>query len=423
MEGSEEAKSWKIKCKDIFEILLKEYPTITPVEAGKITKQAYPFAKRQTYHQKNGSSETYYYRIRAKQDYNKVKPAEFQNEGIVNAVNSTTISMLERKVLENEEALRLKNDCIQKITRSYSESVGQISTLRKQKRTLSKVIHDLEEKRFKQRKTSDKDGIINDTDDALVRSVTFIRKEYLLPHANSGQCIIGSGSYGTCELMNWRDIPVCVKTAHKSDLIDIKKEVAILCQLQQSLYVPILLGINLEAPPYYIVTKFHSIKADSSVTLQKALHCSTIRKSRWGKILIHCAEGIKSIHSLGFLHNDLHQKNIILDKLNGHVRPVIVDFGKACKTGDGRCRNVPNFSCYRQQHPWVAPETICGEHRESEASDVFSFGYLMDKVNSHIGCSDLGKLVLQCQSNTGSRPKLNTIIETLESICKTWLST
>lgn len=66
--------------------------------------------------------------------------------------------------------------------------------------------------------------------------------------------------------MNWRDIPVCVKTAHKPDLIDIKKEVyvAILCQLQQSLYVAILLGINLEVPRYYIVTKFHSIKADST---------------------------------------------------------------------------------------------------------------------------------------------------------------
>lgn len=257
------------------------------------------------------------------------------------------------------------------------------------------------------------------TNASIVTHVTFIPQDQLLPHTDSGRHVVGSGSYGTCELRNWKNIPVCVKTMHKSsELSDVKKEVAVMCSLQQSMFVPVLLGANLKSFPFYIVTKFHSIKVDSSVTLCKAIHCSTIKSCKWGKILVCCAEGVKSIHNLGFLHNDLHLKNIVVDKLGGHVHPVIVDYGKACKIGDGRCRNVPEFGNYTKQHPWVAPETICGEHQESKASDIYSFGYIMDKVNCKVNCSNLAKLVSECQSRKSFRPTIDNVIKSLQLICE-----
>lgn len=60
LEGREEAKSWKIKCQDVHVLLQSRFPTVTQTEAGKILKEAFPFAKRQTCHQKNGKSEYHY---------------------------------------------------------------------------------------------------------------------------------------------------------------------------------------------------------------------------------------------------------------------------------------------------------------------------------------------------------------------------
>jgi serine/threonine protein kinase len=250
--------------------------------------------------------------------------------------------------------------------------------------------------------------------------ITCIPESQMTKHNKEGK-VIGSGSYGSCELMHWKNIPVCVKRAHKTiELPVVKKEAVILHQLQRSLFVPVLLGINVAVPPFYIVTKFHSIASERSLTLQKSINNCTIGKKKWASILLKCAEGIKSIHGLGYIHNDLHQKNIILDRLNGHVHPVIIDFGKACRLDDGRCRKVQDSDQYNKQHPWIAPETISGEHKESEASDVYSLGYIMGRINSQIKCNSLGELVSLCQGKMISRPKINDIIGSLRSVTGNW---
>ena len=425
VEGDVEAKSpWKIKCHDVFVMIHSRYPTVTPVEAGEIVKYAFPFVKRQNYHTKRGISESYYYRMRLRAEDNDSEQFSCQNdESNIDDHDSATISRLEKKIKANEENLKSKDDRIKELSTRYSKSVEKITTLQKQKRTLCQVINDLEEEKLKQRKlgvdTNNGDACTGTVHSSVAAHVTFIPEDQLLPHSDSGYNVdVGYGSYGTCKLKMWKNIPVCVKTMHKAaELSDVEKEVAAMCALQQSLFVPVLLGANLKYPPFYIVTKFHSVKVDSSVTLSKAIHCSTIKRCKWGKILVRCAEAVKSVHNLGFLHNDLHLKNIIIDTLGGHVHPVIIDYGKACKVGYGRCRNIADFENYTKQHPWIAPETICGEHQESEASDIYSFGYIMDKVDCKIGCSNLAKLVSECRSSKSSRPTIEKVIQSLQLIC------
>ena len=106
--------------------------------------------------------------------------------------------------------------------------------------------------------------------------------------------IVGSGSYGTCELKNSRNIKVCVKKVHKNaNAADVKHQGATLNQLQLSLYVPVLLGFNVISKPFYIVTKFHSAMTESTLTLHRAIKKCTIGKSKWMSILHKCALGIK----------------------------------------------------------------------------------------------------------------------------------
>ena len=50
-------------------------------------------------------------------------------------------------------------------------------------------------------------------------------------------------------------------------------------------------------------------------------------------ILYKCALGIQSVHELGIIHNDLHQKNIVLARMNGHVHPIIIVLAKHVEKG------------------------------------------------------------------------------------------
>jgi hypothetical protein len=46
-------------------MIAEKYPSVNPVEAGKIVKEAFPFVKRQNYNTKK-CSQHYYYNIREK---------------------------------------------------------------------------------------------------------------------------------------------------------------------------------------------------------------------------------------------------------------------------------------------------------------------------------------------------------------------
>ncbi|EDO41665.1 predicted protein [Nematostella vectensis] len=192
--------------------------------------------------------------------------------------------------------------------------------------------------------------------------IDYITSSQMTP-CKEGGLVMGSGSYGACQRLSmWKNLKVCVKKVHgKINAKEVKHEAAMLKKLQQSLYVPVLLGINIIQQPFYIVTSFHSATPESSLTLHSALmKCTSIKKEKWMSIFHKCALGLKSLHDLGVIHNDLHQKNILLDRLNGHTHPVIIDFGKACKVGNGRCRKVGDVVMYSELHPWVAPETVRG---------------------------------------------------------------
>jgi len=132
--------------------------------------------------------------------------------------------------------------------------------------------------------------------------------------------------------------------------------------------------------------------------------------------LIKCGTAIKSIHDLGFIHNDLHQGNIIIDKMYGHTHPIIIDYGKACKISEGRCRTLTKQSDHLEKHPWIAPETISGKHKESEASDIYAFGYIMGKVNNKFDCEGLEEIAKSCQSTRENRPSIQEIIASLQNL-------
>ena len=83
-------------------------------------------------------------------------------------------------------------------------------------------------------------------------------------------------------------------------------------------------------------------------------------------------------HERGFLHNDLKSNNVVID--GSENKPVIIDFGKSCKIVKARLRKPKvNIEKSMNKFPHIAPEIHRGE-RQSIASDVFSFGYLVNPL-------------------------------------------
>ena len=84
------------------------------------------------------------------------------------------------------------------------------------------------------------------------------------------------------------------------------------------------------------------------------------------------------IQERGFLHNDLKSNNVVI--AGSENKPVIIDFGKSCKIVKARLRKTKvNIDKSMNKFPHIAPEIHRGE-RQSIASDVFSFGYLVTRL-------------------------------------------
>ena len=102
-------------------------------------------------------------------------------------------------------------------------------------------------------------------------------------------------------------------------------------------------------------------------TGQHTVMCANILKQTY-EILIF-------IHERGFLHNDLKSNNVVID--GSENKPVIIDFGKSCKIVKARLRKPKvNIEKSMNKFPHIAPEI---HERETIASDVFSFGYLVTR--------------------------------------------
>ena len=68
--------------------------------------------------------------------------------------------------------------------------------------------------------------------------------------------------------------------------------------------------------------------------------------------------------------------NVVID--GSENKPVIIDFGKSCKIVKARLRKPKVIEKSMKKFPHIAPEIHRGE-RQSIASDVFSFGYLVTR--------------------------------------------
>lgn len=90
-----------------------------------------------------------------------------------------------------------------------------------------------------------------------------------------------------------------------------------------------------------------------------------INKKDIFSLIYSIAIGINFIHKADIIHRDLKPSNIVVEK--NTLRPVIIDFGFACKD----CKDIVGSFNY------MAPEILLGNNNYSNKIDIFSFGVII----------------------------------------------
>ena len=130
------------------------------------------------------------------------------------------------------------------------------------------------------------------------------------------------------------------------------------------------------------------------------------------------------LHSHSILHNDIKCDNIVLYKDEEGLKPVLIDFGKACSVKEAHDKKLkklsPEMKCvYRERHSHIAPEIVDGPTAQSTATDVYSFGKVIIKIGK--SCRDEAILKIgevSAQENIAERCTLTLIHEECELLLK-----
>ena len=115
------------------------------------------------------------------------------------------------------------------------------------------------------------------------------------------------------------------------------------------------------------------------------------------------------LHSHSILHNDIKDDNIVLYKDEEGLKPVLIDFGKACLIKEAHDKKLsPEMKrVYRERHSHIAPEIIEGTAGQATSTDVFSFGRVVEKSCGDEDILKIGKI--SAQENIAKRCTLSLV--------------
>ena len=163
---------------------------------------------------------------------------------------------------------------------------------------------------------------------------------------------------------------------------------------------------------------------DRSYTITDCLEKSFMKtgpdltRDEWFYVLNGVAEGLKALHSKGFLCNDLKEDNVLVVEESGLWRAKIIDLGWASEIATPFVMPLDEeqIDFYRSGRgcSHIAPECVLDARPCSTSSDVYSLGRLLASVGRAMRYDDFECFGTQIYlADEDQRPTVQEIIDQL----------
>lgn len=206
---------------------------------------------------------------------------------------------------------------------------------------------------------------------------------------------VGKGAFGSCFIAELGGMDkVCLKVLHADPKFKFLfyAEVKILLLLSH-VNLPWLFGACDSDKHVAIAMTYHPFRGESSsMTVWKALSCQSslsldLTSQNWKQVILGLVSALNYICSKNVIHNDIKSDNVLIEMLGddyADARAILIDFNKACLLDEGKLYKLSkeNEKKYAKSHPQIAPEVRRGLAKQSFASDVYSTGRVLHKINS-----------------------------------------
>ncbi|OWF54436.1 uncharacterized protein LOC110445130 [Mizuhopecten yessoensis] len=232
--------------------------------------------------------------------------------------------------------------------------------------------------------------------------------------------LLGRGSFGCVYFAKHRmhNMDFCVKEFEddSTTLYDIHHEAQVLLYLQSTMFVPKCLGLtesSFVASDLSLVQECYA-KGYTLKNLLKDRPPSFIKR-KWIAVCYQLFWGLKMIHEKQVLLNDIKTDNVLVDyrsdDITNNVR--FIDMGLATFRKGHRFSAHPTYMDNRENY---APEVRQGLF-STPASDLYSVGYMMDKISEKVGIIEIDSLAQMCiEDDPNDRPNCTFVLEKLEDI-------
>ncbi|RHZ82111.1 hypothetical protein Glove_114g165 [Diversispora epigaea] len=197
---------------------------------------------------------------------------------------------------------------------------------------------------------------------------------------------LAEGGFGSVWKAEWVDMPEELFRSYKSNQVALKKlknsqqisseflnELTVNFHCRDRYVLPIL-GItqDLETKEYAIVLRY--MKNGNLINFLQQNKTLPWKERLW--LLNSFIRGLKTIHSKGFIHRDLHPGNLMITETHENL--------KFIRLGDlGLCRPVNEIlsSGTYGVLPYIAPE-VMNNNQYTQASDIYSVGIIMYVIST-----------------------------------------
>ena len=195
------------------------------------------------------------------------------------------------------------------------------------------------------------------------------------------------------------------------------KEASALVGLSAHPGLPVVLGVDVSTKPFLLISLFYGMN-ESNTSLHNLLNVDeqfrAVKDIEFLAIIRQLSEVLEYLHVHQLLHNNIKCDNVMIYKDLEGLKPVLIDFGKACKLGDGKSKKLTDAEKkkYRERHSHIAPEIVEGTAPQTASSDIFALGRIILKIGTRLNCPKIIDLSKLCTSeNPAKRCTLSFLVE------------